>query len=239
MHIWLVSLGLIFISFAYSVRSSERCYHDWDCSHYGHGDVCCSSGFCKLKKFCERCSGDQDCSSGKKCVANGLCYESDSNNYYCDGENARCLEGHVCEDGKCVSTTSRPPLMGSKLIETVIIVFVSVVLVIFIIYCLYKRDKKRTRDRVLATRNAWRTTLESRESVATAPTTVTEVDMQIAGAGVSNGGFVIDLEQTSLPLPPDAPPPYSSLEFQQQRDDSNDTEQPPPTYDEAVKNCDL
>ena len=145
----------------------------------------------------------------------------------------------MCEDGKCVSTTSRPPLIGTKLIGTVIIVFVSVVLVIFIIYCLYKRDKKRTRDRVLATRNAWRTTLESRESVATAPTTVTEVDMQIAGAGVSNGGFVIDLEQTSLPLPPDAPPPYSSLEFQQQRDDSNDTEQPPPTYDEAVKNCDL
>lgn len=235
MHICLVLLGLVLIFIACGV--SERCYEDRDCSGYNNEEVCCTPGFCKLKKFCERCFGDQDCSSGKRCQADGLCHEPNSNNYYCDGRSTGCLEGRVCVEGKCVSTTSRPPLMGTRMIGTVIIVFVSVVLLIFIIYCLYKRDKKRIRDRVLASRNAWRTTVESRESQATAATSVvTEVDMQTAGGGVSNGGFVIDLEQASAPLPPDAPPPYSSLEFLQQRDDGEDTEQPPPTYDEAVGN---
>ena len=55
------------------------------------------------------------------------------------------------------------------------------------------------------------------------------------GSVVSNDATVIEMQQVSPPLPPDAPPPYSSLDFERQGNDNDETEQPPPSYDEAVR----
>lgn len=66
----------------------------------------------------------------------------------------------------------------------------------------------------------------------------TDHEMGPTGNAVSNGGVVIAVEEVnevSPPLPPGAPPPYSTLEFEPQQRNENE-EQPPPSYDEAVKN---
>lgn len=49
----------------------------------------------------------------------------------------------------------------------------------------------------------------------------------------SNGAFVIDVDENSSLPDPDAPPPYSSLGFEQQRNENNVGE--PPSYDEAIR----
>ncbi|KAJ7391040.1 hypothetical protein OS493_021061 [Desmophyllum pertusum] len=57
------------------------------------------------------------------------------------------------------------------------------------------------------------------------------------GSAVSNGATVIEMEEgneDSHPLPAGAPPPYSSLEFEQQPNENDEPEQLPPSYDEAI-----
>ena len=59
------------------------------------------------------------------------------------------------------------------------------------------------------------------------------------GNAASNiGATVIEMEEgneDSPPLPAGAPPPYSSLEFERQPNENDESEQPPPSYDEAVQ----
>lgn len=51
-----------------------------------------------------------------------------------------------------------------------------------------------------------------------------------------NGGTVIEVDEDSSALHPGAPPPYSSLEPEGQQNVSDEPEQAPPSYDEAVRN---
>ncbi|KAL9955183.1 hypothetical protein ACROYT_G036470 [Oculina patagonica] len=88
--------------------------------------------------------------------------------------------------------------------------------------------KRSRKPPVLATQNAPPTGV-ARE--ATNTTHATEHELQ-QGNSVSNGATVIavaELNEVSPPLPPGAPPPYSSLE-------NAEPELPPPSYDEAVRN---
>ena len=227
MHIWLLSLGLVFVSYTCSV-CSQKCGYDWDCDR---GKQCCS-GSCKLEQFCARCFSDGDCSPGGKCGSDGICQlpayvpATDPNNIldeYCVW-HSDCSENRRCEEGKCVFTSLKAT---NKIIGTVLSLFASVVTVSCAWYCIrIKRERKRTE---LAARNA--TSSRARNGLSLNATT-TAVE---PGSVVSNDATVIEMEQVSPPLPPDAPPPYSSLDFERQGNDNDEAEQPPPSYDEAVR----
>ena len=198
MHIWLLSLGLVFVSYTCSVCSQE-CGYDWNCDR---GKKCCS-GFCN---FCERCISDGECSSREKCGSDGICQllefvpATDSNNIlndYCFWDSD-CPDNRSCEEGKCVFTS----LKGTKIIGTVCSIFAGVVTVFCTLYCIRKRARKRAE---LAARNA--TSSRARNGLSlNAATTAVE-----PGSVVSNDATVIEMQQVSPPLPPDAPPPYSFL----------------------------
>lgn len=96
--------------------------------------------------------------------------------------------------------------------------------------------KRARKPPVLATQNAQAT----RGILGEASTTThsTDHEMRRTENAVSNGGIVIAVEEVnevSPPLPPGAPPPYRTLEFERQQRNENE-EQPPPSYDEAVRN---
>ena len=109
--------------------------------------------------------------------------------------------------------------------------------VAWVISCLCHMCKRARKPPVLATQNAQATTTRV-AGEATNTTHATDQEMRPTGNAVSNGGIVIAVEEVnelSPPLPPGAPPPYSSLEFERQQRNENE-EQPPPSYDEAVRN---
>ncbi|KAJ7391039.1 hypothetical protein OS493_021060 [Desmophyllum pertusum] len=77
------------------------------------------------------------------------------------------------------------------------------------------------------------------------PTGVTSVreaatihhEMQPESAVSNISVTVIEIEEwieDSHPLPAGVPPPYSSLEFEQQPNENDEPEQLPPSYDEAI-----
>jgi len=96
--------------------------------------------------------------------------------------------------------------------------------------------RKARKPPVLATRNAQARTGVAGEATNTAHGT--DHEMRPPRNAVSNGGVVIavlEVNEVSPPLPPGAPPPYSTLDFEPQQRNENE-EQPPPSYDEAVGN---
>ena len=112
-----------------------------------------------------------------------------------------------------------------------------IVLIIFfaavasVISCLYHMCKKARKPPALATQNSQATTGVAGEA------TNTDQEMGPTGNSVSNGGVVIavlEVHEVPPPLPPNAPPPYSTLEFEPQQ--RNENEEQPPSYDEAVGN---
>ena len=94
---------------------------------------------------------------------------------------------------------------------------------------MYKNARKPP---VLTTQNSQVATGVGREGTNTARGT----DHEMGPTG--NGGVVIVVEEVnevSPPLPPGAPPPYSTLPFEPQQRNENE-EHLPPSYDEAVGN---
>lgn len=245
MYIWSHLLCLALICYTCSVHS-QRCDNDSQCDQ---GRVCC--GFCASRFICDRlCKGDADCLYyGDKCNVNsGQCetqpyvpptfniptlYIPTFRQYTPEIDicywNSDCPGSLICEDGTCVDNDRNEggfSWSGTKVIG--IIFFVAVATVIS---CLYHMCKRARKPPVLATQNAPTTG-------ATNTTHATDHEMRPSGNAVSNGGVVIAVEEVnevSPPLPPGAPPPYSSLEFERQQRNEND-EQPPPSYDEAVRN---
>ncbi|XP_078348789.1 uncharacterized protein LOC144633789 [Oculina patagonica] len=252
MHIWSLSLCLALSYYACVVRS-QRCDNDQQCDP---GKVCCS-GICASRSICGRpCVRDTDCSYWEECNS-GSCQTPTSAPIHTFPDwivptiyiptfkrltyapltyappdysdciwDSDCYGSSICEDGQCVDNDRNEGSFswsGSKVIGIVFFVAVATV-----ISCLYHMCKRSRKPPVLATQNAPPTGV-ARE--ATNTTHATEHELQ-QGNSVSNGATVIavaELNEVSPPLPPGAPPPYSSLE-------NAEPELPPPSYDEAVRN---
>ena len=58
-------------------------------------------------------------------------------------------------------------------------------------------------------------------------------NMQSEGSQLTNSTVVVVEDET--PLPPGAPPPYSSLQFEARQGSESLSDQSPPSYDEAVR----
>ncbi|KAL9955182.1 hypothetical protein ACROYT_G036469 [Oculina patagonica] len=234
MHIWSLSLCLALSCHTSSVRS-QQCQDDQQCDQ---GKVCC--GICASRSICGRpCVSDADCSYGEECNS-GSCQTTtsapsfhittlkQSTSFPPDYENclweSDCYGSSICQDGQCVKDRNKEAFQ-SKL--THIVLAVAVASVGSLRYATARRARKPP---VLATQNAPPTGV-TRE--ATNTTHATEHELH----DVSNGATVIAVEELnddSPPLPPGAPPSYSSLECE--RHENDELEQAPPSYDEAVGN---
>ena len=252
MHIWSISFGLALICFTSSVRSQE-CRSDQQCN--GDKKCCFGIGVCVLRfNFCKICSDDSDCKDRPIAPITYPDYTFqpftdfptfnfptyNPSNDYCVWDSD-CSGALVCQDGRCeeieydTEDTGRFSWSGSKVIGVIFFVAIATV-----ISCLYHMCRRARKPRVPATHNAQPTT---RPAATEASNTAyaTGVEMQ-PGSAVSNGVTVIDVEENSPPLPPlpaDAPPPYSSLEFRRQGNDNDEPEQPPPSYDDAIRNSSM
>ena len=235
------------ICFTSSVHS--QCNDDSECLRW---QVCC--GVCAPRSFCDkRCTSDADCSyilpicnsySGKcvQATTSPPTTRPDIPRCYWD---SNCFGTSTCIGGQCVdrvdvynSNDNTPDSDGggfswstSKILGIVFFAAVAAV-----ISCLYHMCKNARKPPVLTTQNSQVATGVGREVTNTARGT--DHEMGPTGNAVCNGGVVIVVEEVnevSPPLPPGAPPPYSTLQFEPQQRNENE-EQPPPSYDEAVGN---
>ena len=113
---------------------------------------------------------------------------------------------------------------GSRVVGIVLFVVIAT-----IVSCLYHLCKRARKPPVPA---------GTRNGNSTAPPTgvdqAGEHEMQ-PGTGAAPSATVVQIEDDT-PLPPGAPPPYNSLKFEsRQNGDENLPEQPPPSYDDAVR----
>lgn len=246
MHIWSLSLYVALICFTCSVHS--RCNDDSQCDQ---GQVCCA--FCVSGTSCASrlCLTAADCSVKDKCdpAYSGECISPptkitkptfkwptrDPSQCYRDSD---CFGSSTCVYGRCTvdndddyrDTDNDEGGLSWSTTKIVGIVFFAAVA--SLISCLYHMCKRARKPPVLATQNPQATRGE-----ASTTTHSTDHEMRRTENAVSNGGIVIAVEvnEVSPPLPPGAPPPYSTLEFERQQRNENE-EQPPPSYDEAVRN---
>ena len=260
MHIWSLSLYLALICFTCSVHS--RCNDDSQCDQR---QVCCGKLICASRSVCgRRCTSDIACSFGDKCdTSSGECvsstptpteiptwpwfrsvptfkwYTTDNDRCYWDSDcfgSSTCVYGRCTLDNENDYTDTDHDEGGLTWSTTKIVGIIFFAVVASVISCLYHMCKRARKPPVLETRNAQATTRVVGE--ATNTTLATDHEMRPTGNNVSNGGIVIAVEEVnevSPPLPPGAPPPYSTLEFESQQQNETD-EQPPPSYDEAVRN---
>jgi len=116
---------------------------------------------------------------------------------------------------------------GGRVVGIVVFVIIAT-----IISCLYHLCKRARKPPVLAARNG---------NVPAPPTGVAAVrgnghEMQ---PETTTNTTVVEVEDET-PLPPGAPPPYNSLAFNNRQNGNEDLpEQPPPSYDEAVRNAEV
>ena len=114
---------------------------------------------------------------------------------------------------------------GSRVLGIVLFVVVA-----SIVSCLYHVCKRSRRQPMLAVRNG---------NVSAPPTgiTVRTNEHELRPETAATNALAVEVED-DCPLPPNAPPPYNSLQFgSQQNGDVDDfPDQLPPSYDEAVKN---
>lgn len=249
MHIWSPSLCLALICFTSSVHS--QCNHDSECPGVQVCCVCGSRSFCGRER---RCKSDADCPFPlSKCHFTGTCISEtptspptttwpDIDSCYWDSD---CFGTSRCLGGQCVDRkgdynendgTHDSDGGGLSWSTTKIVAIVFFAAVAAVISCLYHMCKNARKPPVLATQNSQTATRVAGEGTNTAHGT--DHELGPTGNAVSNGGVVIAMEEVnevSPPLPPGAPPPYSTLEFEPQQRNENE-EQPPPSYDEAVAN---
>ncbi|KAL9955187.1 hypothetical protein ACROYT_G036474, partial [Oculina patagonica] len=233
-HIWLVSLGLAFISYICSVHSQMGCRDDSQC----HGRKCCL-GHCSWRRVCP-CMRDTDCSSGEACFLPGhscrtIATQSpkttvhslspDTNSTPNTASSGNCVrdsecEGSsVCKHGQCVynhRSGNTVQNTWSRSETTVVVICFVVSIFIVTLYFLCKRAVKRP---VLAPQNS-----PTRVTRGTA-TRAAHQEMQPGRASV------IFVDEDALPLPLGSPPPYHSLEFERQLNEIDE----PPSYEDAVR----
>ena len=212
-----------------------ECQYNFDCKTNEE----CRDGFClpPLRTFNfptfrpytfkpptgDDCFSDSDCSGSRTCVGGRCWYYSDKCVWDSD-----CTTNN-CEDGKCVEYNSGNggafSWSGSRVLGIVLFVVVA-----SIVSCLYHVCKRSRRQAMPAVRNG---------NVSAPPTgiTVRTNEHELRPETAATNALAVEVED-DCPLPPNAPPPYNSLQFEsQQNGDVNDfPDQLPPSYDEAVKN---
>ena len=247
MHIWSPSLCLALICFTSSVQS--QCNDDSECRQR---QVCC--GVCAPRSHCnQRCTSDADCpyilpicdSYSGKCVQTTTSPPTTWPDIPQCHWNSDCIGTSACISGQCVDrvddynyndTTPDSDGGGFSWSTSKILAMVFFAAVATVISCLYHMCKNARKTPVLTTQNSQAATGVAREGTNTSHGT--DHEMGPTENAVSNGGVVIAVEEVnevSPPLPPGAPPPYSTLEFEPRQRNENE-EQPPPSYDEAVGN---
>lgn len=151
-----------------------------------------------------------------------------------------CFGSRICKDGQCrhysSGTSSRGLLSGGKLMGIVLTAIVAT-----IISCIYYACKRTRKPPNLPSRNV----------NINAPPTGVEVsrrndhEMQVGNVGTINlrasdhsesTNSTVVVVEDETPLPPGAPPPYSSLQFEARQGSESLSDQSPPSYDEAVRN---
>lgn len=256
MNTWSLSLGLALIcGYTCSVCSGEWCHDHTQCVN---GKCCGGYCFWHTNSNCP-CSKDTDCSSGEECFIPGLFCRptqlpkftfhsridatstkkpyttptaNNNNNNNCVWDSD-CKGSAVCQEEKCVydhrSTNTETTRKGNRSVVITIIVFGVVATVISILYFL--REKTRKRPVLLPQSN--RTGI-TREAAMTIGTTHHGLETTQLTTRAACNGAAIDVEAVSSTMRPNAPPSYSSLEFERQGNE-NDENKEPPSYDEAVR----
>ena len=151
-----------------------------------------------------------------------------------------CFGSRICKDGQCrhysSGTSSRGLLSGGKLIGIVLTAIVAT-----IISCIYYACKRSRKPPNLPSRNV---------NINAPPTGVqasrrNDHEMQAGNVGTINlrasdhsesTNSTVVVVEDETPLPPGAPPPYSSLQFEARQGSESLSDQSPPSYDEAVRN---
>ena len=255
MSIWSLLVSLALICCIGSVHS-QSCFRDSDCD----GGICCLGGrTCTLWGASCPCQIDSDCKSGEGCDwSRGVCEKRNdlyfptykaytfnitdipniptSDPPYPDDcvLDSDCFGSKICKDGQCrySSGFSRGEL---NLLETV--VFFAIV--VTIVSCFYYAIKRSRKPPNLPSRNVH------------APPTGVEAsrrndhEMQAGNVGTTNlrandhaesTNSTVVVVEDETPLLPGAPPPYSSLQFEARQGSESLSDQPPPNYDEALRN---
>ena len=224
---WL-SLGLALICYTSPSASSQECRHDWQCDWRG---VCCrSEGVCIYadSKSCSvRCKNDSDCSDGKKCSFHGykgLCItppttfepkpftlsdidvptipdldpitpiesEWDGTDREWDGSDT---------DSSSYSTMS-----------WLIILAVFLKVIFWLVYMKRRYGRKYLRLQTATLISVSPTGVPNgRETTTTSDTS--RVEMQPGSAYLN----VVEVEEASLPLPPNALPPYGRSNYKDEQ----------------------
>ena len=173
--------------------------------------------------------------------------------------DSECQVGKTCEGGKCVyksryltkdhSSSEGFSSSGGKIAVIVLSVVVAGIVCMYHVLCKSTRNPPNLPPQNVNV-NAPPTGVVRVEgndhemqsgNVATTNITVVRIEgndyeMQPRNAAAATNIAVVESEDDA-PLPPVAPPPYNSLEFESgQTANGNFSEQPPPSYDEAIRN---
>ena len=152
-----------------------------------------------------------------------------------------CFGSSICKDGQCrhysSGTSSRGLLSGGKLMGIVLTAIVAT-----IISCIYYACKRSRKPPNLPSRNvninAPPTGVEAsrrNDHEMQAGNVGTIINLRASDHSESTNSTVVVVEDET-PLPPGAPPPYSSLKFEARQGSESLSDQSPPSYDEAIRN---
>lgn len=240
MNSW--SLSLLFaLIFCYTLGVySKVCVEDNEC-HYGR----CCGGYCVWHHFCP-CVKDNDCRSGEKCNSyKGFRYckilkTDESPSLTPSKTNSRSLSPVQKADPTSKTWLRKSDRhkqkahsweTGSKII--VISCLVAVVLLVPLIYIVFKKSRKRPTNVTVLPRHA---NQAGRTIMPMNPLATADPRMQ-QGSAACNGATAMEAGAGPCPFkPPGALPPYHTLEFVGEVKGKDD---PPPEYDEAVKPSDV
>ena len=240
MSFWslLVSVGLIC---CIGSVHSQSCLRDSDCD----GGICCLRGnwfnrTCSLRGASCPCLFNSDCKSGERCNWLNECEKRIrtvpySPTYRTYKFNIRTIDPYPdCVQCRRSSSSSSRLSSGGKFMGIVLSAIVAT-----IISCVYYACKRTRKPPNLPSRNvnAPPTGVEAsrRNDHEMQAGNVGTTNLRVSDHAESTNSTVVVVEDET-PLPPGAPPPYSSLQFEARQGSESLSDQPPPSYDEALRN---
>lgn len=239
MNSW--SLSLLFaLIFCYTLGVySKVCVEDNEC-HYGR----CCGGYCVWHHFCP-CVNDNDCRSGEKCNSIGgfryckILKTEEPPSFAPPKTNSRNLSpvqnaGPTSKTEAWLRKSDRhkeKARSSDTRSKTVIVIscLVAVVLLVPLIYIVFKKSRKRPTNVTVLPRHA------NQAGITIMPMNADPRMQQ--GNAACNGATAMEAGAGPCPFkPPGALPPYHTLEFEVEMKGKDD---PPPDYHEAVKPSDV